>query len=140
MDKDRDVEYITKDEYEGYKWIKNNLPKKIIVQDVPGSITPIAAFAERRTALGDWQHALSYQIPIERVAQRHKEIYGYLFKDTDINKAIDVIKKYEIDYVFTKPADYIKFPHGMDKFKHSKQYFKCIYSKNGVEIYQVNKK
>jgi len=128
--------FVSSVEMEAYQWIKENTEENAIVQDLPGALTPLAAFAERRTALGDWEHARCYGIGIQRVSERHKEIYRELFGGKSIDKKVKIIKKYNIRYIVINRKTVKKFPNVIKKFDKFPQYFSKVYCQAGVTIYK----
>jgi len=128
--------FISSAEMEGYQWIKENTEENAIVQDLPGALTPLAAFAERRTALGDWEHARCYGIGVQRVSERHKEIYRELFGGKSIDKKVKIIKKYNIRYIVINRKTVKKFPNVIKKFDKFSQYFLKVYCRPEVTIYK----
>lgn len=128
--------FVSSVEMEAYRWIKENTEENAIVQDLPGALTPLAAFAERRTALGDWEHARCYGIGVQRVSERHKEIYRELFGGKSIDKKVKIIKKYNIRYIVINRKTVKKFPNVIKKFDKFPQYFSKVYCQAGVTIYK----
>ena len=130
--------YIAPQDVRAYQWIKKNLPEDAVVQDMPTGITGLAALAERRTVLGDWQHAMDYQIGTPRVAERHNDIYRTLFQGNDVNSALYVIREYGIQYVYVGPEARKKCnSDALEKFEQFPEYFKKIYLDQEVVIYKV---
>jgi len=128
--------FVSSAEMEAYQWIKENTEENAIVQDLPGALTPLAAFAERRTALGDWEHARCYGIGVQRVSERHKEIYRELFGSKSTDKKVKIIKKYNINYIVIDQKTVKKFPNVIKKFDKFPQYFSKVYCQAGVTIYK----
>ncbi len=135
--RDERTYYISNDDLRAYRWIKGNLPREAVIQDMPTGISGIVALAERRTALGDWEHAKGYQIGSERVAERHRDIYHALFQGNDVADAIDVLRKYGIQYVYVGHQTNQKVKReAVEKFERFPEYFIKIYSAENVAIYQ----
>jgi hypothetical protein len=135
---DEETYYISPQDYEAYRWIKLNLPRQAIVQDMPAGISGIVALGERRTCLGDWVHATNYQIGTQRVSERHKDIYRTLFHGKNINNALNVVRKYGIDYIYVGVEARQRIDSdAIEKFDQSTDHFEKVYSVNGVSVYLV---
>lgn len=131
--------FLSYSDYEACKWIKSNLPEDSIIQDFPSDITKLLAFAERRVALGDWEHASksggAKPIP---VSGRFGDIKK-LFESNDTELSISLIKKYSIDYIYLTDKNRRRFIDGSQKYDIYKEIFREVYSKNGVYIYKIIK-
>jgi len=128
---------VKMEDFKAYQWIRKNLPLNCIIQDFPTGITPLLAFAERRVCLGDWEHARASGAGAEKVAKRFNDIRR-LFKTNDLNLAINIIKKYQIDYIYVNLETRQKFIEGCKKFDAYQKFFKKVYSQDGISIYKVS--
>jgi uncharacterized membrane protein len=105
---------------------------------MPAGISGIVALGERRTCLGDWVHATNYQIGTQRVSERHKDIYRTLFHGKNINNALNVVRKYGIDYIYVGVEARQRIDSdAIEKFDQSTDHFEKVYSVNGVSVYLV---
>ncbi len=130
--------FLTYSDYEACKWIKSNLPENSVIQDFPSGITKLLAFAERRVALGDWEHAKSGGIKPSALHDRFSDIKK-IFESEDIELTLSLLKKYSIEYIYLSDSDIEKFKVPSLKYDIYKERFEKIYSKNGVLIYKLVK-
>lgn len=129
--------FVKTEDVEACKWIKDNLPADAILQDFPGSTTPIVAFAERRVSLGDWEHAKSSGAAPEKIKERLDRIKE-IFSCNDPVRAYNASKELNIDYIYVNQRCRSIFPSSPMTFKESK-FFEEIYDKNGIAIYKLTK-
>lgn len=130
------IHLVKTEDFKAYQWIKKNLPINCVIQDFPTGITPLVAFAERRVCLADWEHARASGVGVQKVAKRHRDI-KQLFKTNNINLAINIIKKYSIEFIYLNSSIRLKFKKGSKKFDIYPNLFKKIYCKDGISIYKV---
>lgn len=131
--------YVSNSDIRAYSWIRQHLPGGATIQDLPSGISGIPAFGERQTALGDWQHAIHYQIGSRRVAERHNDIYRTLFHGTDLTAAAQVVRKYHVNYIYVGRDARAKLDAtALEKFDRCPAAFTRIYSSDGTAIYSVN--
>ncbi|MGQ9609137.1 MAG: hypothetical protein ACUVWN_07540 [bacterium] len=141
--------YVRPSDYKACEWIKDNTPLDAVIQSKPGYISTndptepyfeyslISMFAERRMAVGDSLHASIYQIGQEKQSKREKEI-NEIFKTFDIDRSIQLIRKYGIDYIYVGITELEMYGVGVLKFATAQNYFEKVYSKNDVNIYRFN--
>ncbi len=136
-----DVHYVAPADLTAYNWIRTRLPENAVVQDLPIGISAIPAFAERRTALGDWVHAENYQIGTQKVMGRHQDIYRRLFHGADVDEAVFVLQKYGIQYVYVGSEALRRVSsHALQKYGASPDRLAKVYSRDGVVIYEFKDK
>lgn len=128
--------FISQGDLSAQNWIRENVAVGSIVQDYPASITPILAFGERGVALGDWEHAKSSGVVVEKVAERFQRIRE-LFETEDPMVAHNIARGMSISYVYIN--DYVRerFVKGVSKFEQRPNVFKKVYSSDSVTIYKV---
>ncbi|MGH7767730.1 MAG: hypothetical protein ACREQP_09775, partial [Candidatus Binatia bacterium] len=134
--KEEKTYYVNRQDYDAYLWMRQNTSPSDLIQDLPSGISNIPAFAQRRTALGDWVHAENYQVGTQRVRSRHKEIFRTLFQGHDIDNAIRVMDQYNIRYLYmgTEAAGALS-AQAREKFAFVPNQFKKVYAQNGVALY-----
>lgn len=139
--------YIRRPDMEAAVWIKNNLPKQAIIQAEPNhpgieigyepkyyySLIPI--FAERRTVMGEWKVSSQAHSQTDMVGERFHSIKK-MFSTSDLREAIEIIKKYSIEYVYLGELEKRLYPDGIIKF-FNKEYFEQAYWKDGVYIVKL---
>lgn len=141
--------YVSLNDYKAAKWIRENTPLDAVVQSKPDYISVlnpgnpffeyslISMFAERRMAVGDSLHAYIYQIGKKRQAERERDIKE-MFTTADIDKGLGIIRRYGIDYIYVGPVEREAYGYGVSKFDVAPDFFKKVYSENGVSIYKLN--
>lgn len=128
--------FITVEDVEACKWIKDNLPVDAILQDFPGESTPIVSFGERRVSLGDWEHAKSSGITPREIKKR-LEMIKEIFSSKDSLVAYKISEELNIKYIYINKRCSNMFPSGSGKFKESTM-FEEIFNTDGVKIYKLN--
>lgn len=129
--------FIKEEDLEAQQWIRKNLPGDSIIQDFPLTTTPIVAFGERRVAIGDWEHAKSGGMMIEKISERFLEIKK-LFQTEDPNVALQIARKFSIEYIYLNAYAREEFVKGSQKFDAHLNLFEKVYSQGGVSIYKVS--
>jgi hypothetical protein len=128
---------VNQQDYHAYLWMRQNTSPSDVIQDLPSGISNIPAFAQRRSALGDWVHAENYQIGTERVLSRHKDIFRTLFQGDDVYDALRVMRKYNIQYLYigTGAAQALT-ANAREKFGLVPNRLRKVYSEDGVVLYR----
>ena len=130
---------VTLSNYEAYIWLKKALPDWEVVQDYPSDMTPLLFLAEKRVALGDWEHAKSSSgIRFRGIMPKFKEIVG-IFKTTNALESYRICQSDSIQYILVDERTRQKFKVGCAKFDKYKQLFMRVYNRLGVSIYKVVK-
>jgi hypothetical protein len=88
--------YVNQQDYDAYRRMRQNHFTVGYYSRNSERYLQYPAFAQRRTALGDWVRAENYQIGTERVLSRHKDIFRTLFQGDDVYDALRVMDKYNI--------------------------------------------
>lgn len=141
--------FVRRSDMEAAKWIKKNLPLNAIIQaesNYPGidnqyepkycySFVPI--FAERRTAMGEWKVSSQEHSTTGEVGKRFHSIKK-MFSTTSLNECIEILERYNIDYIYVGELEKYLYPEGIKKFYQNKRNFEQVYSLNGVEIFQIH--
>ena len=130
--------YVSSSDHRASLWIKNNISQDTIIQAFSDpSAYAIVTFGERQMALG-WK--LAYKILHDRSQQyqlREQEI-NEIFKSNNINNVIKLLKNYRINYLYLGKHDKKILKTKCIKFKNYPNIFKKIYSKDDVDIFQIN--
>jgi hypothetical protein len=138
--------YVRYSDMEAAKWIKRNLPRETIIQAEPnypgkqGDKSPIYAysfipiFSERRTAIGEWRVSHQEHSRGREVGQRFHSIKK-MYSTASLSESTEIIKRYDIDYVYIGELERELYPEGIAKFMNGK-HFQLIYLKGNVAIYR----
>jgi hypothetical protein len=127
------------------EWIRANTPPFAVVQAFPdyswdGKLyTPTVDFGDRRTAVGDWMKAFTYQIGQDRVKERADRIKNILLGEASVEETLSVTQDLGIDYVYVGPWELLKVGKAVDKFSQWGELFEEVYRRNGVTIYRFTK-
>jgi hypothetical protein len=141
--------YVRYTDMEAAKWIKRNLPPNAVVQAEPNypgfentykpqyaySLIPI--FAERRTAIGEWKVSSQEHSKTEEVGERFHSVKK-MFATTNLKKCIQILEKYDIDYIYVGELEKNLYPNGIKKF-FSCSNFELIYYTDNVSIFKYKK-
>jgi hypothetical protein len=130
------------------RWIKGSLPQGAIVQAEPNypgiddnGISPkyaysfVPIFAQRRTAIGEWKVSSQEHRSPEEVSVRFRAIKS-MFSTHNLKECMDIINKYDIDYIYVGSLEKHLYGDGINKFDYS-GLFDVVYSSDGVKIYKV---
>ena len=135
--KEENTYYVNQEDYDAYAWMKQNTAPTDVIQDLPTGISNIPAFAQRRTALGDWVHAENYQVGTDRVLDRHKDIFRALFMGKDIHEAVRVMNKYHIQYLYLGTVAAKALTAGaIEKFGVFPNRFSKVYARGSVVLFR----
>lgn len=135
----KNAEYVAKEDVEACVWLKRNSDIFSIVQPFSyGGGFAVSGLAERSQALG-WKLATHLlHDKQDQVNCRSKDIDS-IFKTADLEKALNIIEKYKIDYIYLRPHDIhllSRNPKGVQKFYENPQHFNIVYSKDNVDIFK----
>jgi hypothetical protein len=140
--------YIGQSESEACQWIRENLPADAIVQAEPNhpgedsGFTPlysyslIPVFAERPTAVGEWKVSSQEHAKPSEVSERFHAVRR-MFSTDRVGEALEVIRRYKIDYIYIGRLEKKSYPEGIEKFSANPTLFRPVYSNRGSEIYDV---
>jgi uncharacterized membrane protein len=92
-------------------------------------------FAERVTAFGEWKFSSVEHAKGNEVQQRFHSM-DELFATPDINKAIEIIGKYGIDYIYVGSVERKLYRGGIEKFQGPM--FIPVYTSGDITILKVN--
>ncbi len=126
-------------DYEGIQWLNEHVSGQPIILEAQGdSYTDFARVSANTglpTVLGwtvhEWLWRGSYDIPSPRIVEV-KTMYET--KDPIITR--DLLKKYNVSYVFIGTLEYQKYP-GLNEAKF-KQIGTLVFQKGNTKIYQIN--
>ena len=138
--------YLRSSDMEAAKWIKRNLPRAAVLQAEPNypggekgynpkyaySFIPI--FSERPTGIGEWKVSSQEHSKGNEVRHRFHSVIE-MFSTTNLDEGIDIIKRYNIAYIYIGELERTLYPNGVAKFLNS-EHFQLIYSKGKVSIYK----
>ena len=133
----RPTEIVSPAEMEAYRWIRSNTDERDIVQGVNTDITGVVAFAERRTFLGDWEHARMFQVGARRVAERHDGVLNGILQGTEASEVAKNLRRFGIKYLMLKDNFNQKMTFTLNQLKRAGDMFRTVYEKDGVFIFQV---
>lgn len=132
------LENIKPEDYRAVIWINNNIKGQPVILEAQGdSYTDYARISANTglpTVLGwtvhEWLWRGTYDIP----ASRFNDIQN-LYETSDLNQARNIIKKYNIEYIYSGVLEKEKYKITEDKFF---KLGKLIYSDGGTAIYKIN--
>jgi hypothetical protein len=128
-------------DFEACSWIRKNTPLFAVIQSLPEystgyyKMSPVAFIGGRRMALGNLKIG-GYSFPSRGKFKVTKNEMLLLFETADIQKAINVIDKHSIDYVYIGPHERNWSSDGVKKYYDNPNHFKLVYSKMGVDIFR----
>jgi len=136
--------YVNPADYKAYRWIKANTPRNAVIQSAPRysftpdayDISPIAMLGERQMAVGHWKLSAMLHDSPEQVPLRYKDIKE-LFSASDLKRTVELISKYDIDYIYVGQNELSLYGQSVRKFEEHKDLFDLIYSIDGVNIYKI---
>lgn len=133
---------ISNADYTASTWLRENVPIDAIVQSLPEyyagcyyPVSPVAMIGGHAMALGN--------LKIARINSPSKDYYSRIineiqniFHTADITEARNIIKKYNISYIYIGPNEKLH-KEGIKKYYENEELFKLIYSNNGVDIFRI---
>jgi len=133
--------YVSEEDMQAATWIKTHLPDRAIVQSSSPEfeVTPftlIPVLGERRTAVGDKFYARIFQVPQSAVNRRKKDI-ARLFETDSLAEAMEVLKKYQINYLYLGEWEKETYPFGVQKFYSFPRLFEKVYENPRVDLFKV---
>ncbi len=135
--------YISKDEMDAVRWIRQNTPEYAVVQsriDYAGhfdySLT--VCFAERKAALAHWKVAYNRYPNLAAIDGRVAEIRR-IFQTDDSTERLQILDKLGIDYLFVGERERASFPGCEEKIKGTPSISE-VYANSEVRVYAVEKR
>jgi hypothetical protein len=143
--------YVHASDRHAAEWIRDHTPLSAVVQSWPGqsSARPffesglestyslLAVFAERQMAIGDYEFARNYAVPIPQVEARIAEIVQ-LFEKPQASDTVDLIERYGIDYVYWGVSERECCLENLGWYEVS-PLFEEVYDKDGVSIFRFKR-
>lgn len=135
--------YISTEEWDAYRWIRDQIPQEAIVQrglktdirDAPFS--PIPNFAQRRTAVGDRMHARIFLVPDEVYLPRRQDV-EYIFRYKDAGAIHEICSRTGIDYIYWGVQERATF-NEPEALMSRRDLFESVYATEHVTIFKVVK-
>ncbi|HWP48395.1 MAG TPA: hypothetical protein VNM22_14615 [Candidatus Limnocylindrales bacterium] len=133
--------YVSEEDMQAVTWIRTQVPELAVVQSLPPEykityLTLVPMLGQRRTAISDWFYSRIFQIPQTKVDHRQKDI-SRLFETNNLVEAQEILKRYQIDYVYVGEWEKSSYPFGVQKFYHFPRLFEKVYSNSKVDIFKV---
>lgn len=139
----KNATYVSVADYKACQWIKTKISEKAIVQCEPEypsvyGYSLISCFAERKMVVGESMLGKTLH-KLDGVVFSDKRTHDVqlMFRTQDVGIAIDIIKKYLINYIYVGKYETELYPDGVTKFELSPNYFKKVYAQNGISIYKT---
>jgi hypothetical protein len=139
----KNVTYISAEDYQACQWLKQNTPVKSIIQSAPQyeggkyELSLIALFAERQMVIGEWKVSRMQVVNDTTLLWRRYRDIDTLFGSENVQSALEIVKNYQIDYIYLGPRELKLYSPGCLKFGEHPELFQSVYSQNGVTIYKV---
>ena len=86
-------------------------------------------------ALGNLKAASTTIASAEELKKIRSDIFS-LFSRADMQQSVNILNKYHIDYVYVGPNERAYSGDGCAVYYEGKEYFKIVYSRMGVDIFQ----
>jgi len=133
--------YISEEDMQAATWIKTHVPDRAIVQSSSPEFkvsffTLIPVLGERRTAVGDKFYARIFQIPPAAVERRKGDI-AQLFETSSLAEAMEILKKYQINYLYLGEWEKASYPQGVQKFYSFPNLFEKVYGNPKVDLFKI---
>jgi hypothetical protein len=133
--------YVSEEDMQAVTWIKTQVPDLAVVQSLPPEykityLTLVPMLGQRRTAVSDWFYSRIFQIPQAKVDRRQQDI-SRLFETNSLVEAQEILKKYQISYIYVGEWEKTSYPFGVQKFYHFPRLFEKVYSNSKVDIFKV---
>ena len=143
--------FVRMSDMEAARWIKMNLPKDAVVQSEPNYPGPdemgdwnfyaysfIPNFAQRITAIGEWKVSSQAHESPDKVAERFHDIKR-MYLTTNVYECMNILKKYEVDYVYIGELEQKLYAEGISKFENNPEFFTSVFSTQFSEIFKIVK-
>jgi uncharacterized membrane protein len=139
----QNVTYISPEDFQACKWLKQNTPPGTIIQSAPQyeggkyELSLIALFAERQMVIGEWKVSRMQVVNDTALLQARYRDVNAMFTSEDVEQAPEIVQKYKIEYLYVGPREEKLYSPGVLKFARHPEWFEPVYSQNGVTIYKI---
>jgi len=121
-------------DYEAVNWINENIKEGIILE-APGDAFQYSSIISTNTGLPTVIGWANHELVRRGIlfTERINDV-NEIYSTQDLDRALDIMKKYSVGYVFIGNKEREKYPEeGLKKFEN----LEIIYSKDGINIFQV---
>ena len=87
--------------------------------------------------IGEWKVSRMQVVNDTTLLWRRYRDVNTLFSSEDVQPALELVKNYQIDYIYLGPRELKLYSPGCLKFGEHPELFQPVYSQNGVTIYKV---
>jgi len=134
------AERIHPADFKAIKWMQENVEGLPVILEACGNAyewaSRFATFAGFPTILGWANHEAGWRNDWDSVNKRWNDI-NIAYQTTDIAKTIEIMDKYNVEYVIVGSLERKSFPaRSLQKFKH---FMDIVYDRDGVRIYKRKK-
>jgi YYY domain-containing protein len=141
LDGEAYVKIIAPGDYEAIQWINEHIKGQPIILEAPGEAyqfsSDVSTMTGLPTVIGWVTHEVMWRGSWDKVAGRDTDVDN-IYKSPDSVEALDLLKKYNVQYVYIGKAEKERYEaESLLKFASDSGRYKLIYERDGVTIYQV---
>ena len=120
-------------DYEAVEWMNKNIKEGVILE-APGDAFQYSSVFSTNTGLPTVIGWSNHELVRRGVlfTERTEDV-NEIYLSEDLNKALKLMKKYNVKYVIIGDKEREKYPEGMEKFDE----LNVIYNKGGIKIFSV---
>jgi uncharacterized membrane protein len=132
---------IENGDYDAIRWMNNEIKGQAKILETPGeaykNTSRVSSFTGLPTVIGWKSHEVMWGREWRKVNDRERDA-NKIYSTTDINKTMNLIKKYGIRYVYLGSLEKQEYPRsGIAKFGNNSQFFELVFDNKKVQIYRV---
>ncbi len=126
-------------EYAAIEFIKDNLPEDAAIVEAVGEWfnSGLISRSAGIPTVYNWPgHQIQWRGPSPEFARREQDVAA-IYQTTDFDEALDLMAKYDVDYVYIGPRERNKYGGpGLDKFP---EFMDTLFRQNDVAIYGMRR-
>jgi uncharacterized membrane protein len=125
------------DDYQAGIWIRENTPQKSVFVTSPTVHSPVTEIGGRLRVLSyiNWPYSHGYNTGDDNVFRRLADIESFYGNIENKEKVSQIMKQYNINYIFYGEEERNQFPEAGVKFENLK-YFKKVFTSQTIQIYE----
>ncbi len=133
------LEKTNREDYMAIQWINKNITGSEVILEAPGKAysysSRISSLTGLPTVIGWVSHEKMWNTNWSKIDERVRDV-DIIYSTADTNRAISLLKKYNVRYVYIGDIEREKYPEaGLEKFGEQ-EFFEPVYN-DTVQIYKV---
>lgn len=133
---------ISEDEYRAMQWLNSNVSGHPVVLEKPGAdytwTSRVAANTGLPTVIGWPGHEVHWRENPGEIGKRTSDV-NRIYKTTDVDEALELLKKYNVSYVYVGTLETDAYPEGqLSKFRDQPETFEPVFRRGEVAVYKIS--